>query len=566
MKTQIAGHLLVECLVAQGVTHAFGVPGESYLAVLDGFHAYREQIRFVTNRQEGGAAFMAEAHGKLTGRPGVCFVTRGPGATNASIGVHTAFQDSTPMVLFVGDVASDMRDREAFQEVNYEVFFGPSTKGFAKRVERIDDARRIPEYVARAFATAMNGRPGPVVLVLPEDMLTQEVGRGAAAAHRARCRPGATPAPCAACASCCLQAQRPLVMAGGGGWTPQAAQALQRFAENWKLPVGNAFRFQDTFDNQHPQYAGDVGIALESEAGAAHQGQRPDPRHRPAPGRDDHRRLHAAGSAAHPAEAGAHPRQRRGAEPRLPGRSGDQRHHERRRALAGGADARRPACPGRPGPRPATPTTWPICSRRPCPAASTCRPSSPRCRSTCPTTPCITNGAGNFASWVHRFWRYHGLAKGDKTQLAPTNGAMGYGVPAGIAAAITTGRTVFTIAGDGDFLMNGQELATAVQHGAKTIIVLLNNGMYGTIRMHQEREYPQHVSGSQLSNPDFAALARAYGYAGVRITRTAEFEAELKAALARSQGTLIEVMLDPEVITTRGTLGAITQAALARQG
>lgn len=252
MTTKIAGHLLVECLVAQGVTHAFGVPGESYLAVLDGFHLHQDQIRFIINRQEGGAAFMAEAHGKLTGRPGVCFVTRGPGATNASIGVHTAFQDSTPMVLFVGDVASDTRDREAFQEVDYLSFFGPSTKGFAKRVERIDDARRIPEYVARAFATAMNGRPGPVVLVLPEDMLTQTIVADAGTGVVPQALPRVTaveawsdPGSLRNLREMLLKAERPLVIAGGGGWTVQAAQALQRFAENWKLPVGNAFRFQD---------------------------------------------------------------------------------------------------------------------------------------------------------------------------------------------------------------------------------------------------------------------------------------------------------------------------------
>src|SRR3954471_24240788 len=259
--SQPAGHLIVECLLEQGVELAFGVPGESYLAVLDGFHAYRERIRFIINRQEGGAAFMAEAAGKLTGRPGVCFVTRGPGATNASIGVHTAFQDSTPMVLFVGDVASDQRDREAFQEVDYAVFFGPSTKGMAKRVERIDDADRIPEYVSRAFATAMNGRPGPVVLVLPEDMLTTAT----AARPLPRVEPveaWSDPGALRTLREMLLAARKPFVIAGGGGWTAQSAQALQRFAENWKLPVGNAFRFQDTFDNHHPLYAGDVGIGL----------------------------------------------------------------------------------------------------------------------------------------------------------------------------------------------------------------------------------------------------------------------------------------------------------------
>ena len=257
--SQIGGHLLVECLIAQGVTHAFGVPGESYLAALDGFHKYQDQIQFVTCRQEGGAAFMADAQGRLTGRPGVCFVTRGPGATNASIGVHTAFQDSTPMVLFVGDVATETRDREAFQEVDFCSFFGPSTKGMAKRVERIDDAKRIPEYVARAFATAMNGRPGPVVLVLPEDMLTHEVS-SRPLPKLEPVQAWSDPGSLRELREMLLQAQRPFVIAGGGGWTPQSAQALQRFAENWQLPVGNAFRFQDTFDNFHPLYAGDVAL------------------------------------------------------------------------------------------------------------------------------------------------------------------------------------------------------------------------------------------------------------------------------------------------------------------
>ena len=258
---QMAGHLLVECLIEQGVTHAFGVPGESYLAVLDGFHAYPDKIKFVINRQEGGAAYMADAQGRLTGRPGVCFVTRGPGATNASIGIHTAFQDSAPMVLFVGDVGSDFRDREAFQELDYNSFFGPSTRGMAKRVERIDDPERIPEYVARAFATAMNGRPGPVVVVLPEDMLVRQVS----ARPLARVEPveaWSDPGGLRQLREMLLACQRPFVIAGGTGWTPQSAQALQRFAENWKLPVGNAFRFQDIFDNHHPQYAGDVGIGI----------------------------------------------------------------------------------------------------------------------------------------------------------------------------------------------------------------------------------------------------------------------------------------------------------------
>ncbi|MCA3237200.1 MAG: thiamine pyrophosphate-binding protein [Curvibacter sp.] len=562
MQTQIAGHLLVECLIAQGVTHAFGVPGESYLAVLDGFHACAEQILFIINRQEGGAAFMAEAHGKLTGRPGVCFVTRGPGATNASIGLHTAFQDSTPLVLFVGDVASDMRDREAFQELNYESLFGPSTKGMAKRVERIDDARRIPEYIARAFATAMNGRPGPVVLVLPEDMLAQEVAAvplPRVEAVQAWSDPGSL----RELRTLLLAAQRPLVVAGGGGWTPQAAQALQRFAENWRLPVSNAFRFQDTFDNRHLQYAGDMGIAPnpklaqriqdsdlilaigprlgEMTTGCYTLLQAPRPKqklvHIHASAEELNRVYQADLAIQATMNAAARSLEVLTAPPSLPWEAWTQAAH---------ADYLANLHP------------------QPLPGPIDMPALIATLQKHLPDDVVVTNGAGNFASWVHRYWRYRGLAAGAKTQLAPTSGAMGYGVPAGIAAAITTGRLAFTIAGDGDFLMTGQELATAVQHGAKTLIVLLNNGMYGTIRMHQEREYPQHVSGSQLHNPDFVALARAYGYAAARVTQTGEFEAEVQAALARSQGTLIEVMLDPEVITTRGTLGAITQAALAR--
>ena len=562
MTKQIAGHLLVDCLIAQGVTHAFGVPGESYLAVLDGLHERQGKVKFITCRQEGGAAFMAEAHGKLTGRPGVCMVTRGPGATNASIGVHTAFQDSTPMVLLVGDVASDCRDREAFQEVDYSSFFGPSTKGFAKRVERIDSADRIPEYVARAFATAMNGRPGPVVLVLPEDMLTQLTDAQPlprVEAVQAWSDPGAL----RTLREMLLKSERPLIIAGGGGWTPPAAQALQRFAENWRLPVGNAFRFQDTFDNFHSLYAGDIGIGLNPKLAARVKAsdliiaigprlgemttgnytliEAPQPKQKLVhihASAEELNRVYRADLAINATmNAAARSLEVLTAPVSVPWEAWTASANEDYLAnllpqkLPGDIDM-----PGIVG----------------------------LLQKHLPEDAVLTNGAGNFASWMHRFYKHHGLVKGHKTQIAPTVGAMGAGVPAGIAANIVTGRTAFTIAGDGDFLMNGQELATAVQHGAKSIILLLNNGMYGTIRMHQEREYPKHESGSRLQNPDFASLARAYGYAGVRITRTEEFEPELLAALARGQGTLIEVMLDPEVITTRATLSSITQTALGK--
>ena len=559
---------MVECLIAQGVTHAFGVPGESYLAVLDGFHAHAEEIKFVINRQEGGAAFMAEAHGKLTGRPGVCFVTRGPGATNASIGIHTAFQDSTPMVLFVGDVASDTRDREAFQEVDFCSFFGPSTKGMAKRVERIDDVARIPEYVARAFATAMNGRPGPVVLVLPEDMLAAPVlahlttGAVPSALPRVEAVQAWTdPESLSGLRELLLASKQPFAIAGGGGWTVEAAQALQRFAENWTLPVGNAFRFQDTFDNHHALYAGDVGIGINPKL--AQRVRESD-------------LIIAIGPRLGEMTTGGYtllqvPRTQQKLVHIHASAEELNRVYQADLVINSTMNAAARALETLTAPPAVVWEAWAHACNvdylvnmqpQPLPGDIDMPAIVALLQKHLPADAVLTNGAGNFASWVHRFFKHHGLAKGFKTQLAPTSGAMGYGVPAGIAAAITTGRVAFTMAGDGDFLMNGQELATAVQYGAKSIIVLLNNGMFGTIRMHQEREYPRHQAGTELRNPDFAALARAYGYAGVKITRTDEFEAELIAALARSEGTLIEVALNPEVITTRGTLSAITQAAL----
>jgi acetolactate synthase I/II/III large subunit len=361
-----------------------------------------------------------------------------------------------------------------------------------------------------------------------------------------------------------LKAERPFVIAGGGGWTVQAAQALQRFAENWKLPVGNAFRFQDTFDNHHPLYAGDVGIGInpklaarikdsdliiaigprlgEMTSGGYTLLEAPRPKQKLVhihASAEELNRVYMADLAINATmNAAARSLEVLTAPVTLPWEGlADEAHADYvanlvPQALPGDIDM------------PAIVATL---------------------QKHLPEDVVLTNGAGNFASWIHRFYVHHGLVKGHKTQLAPTNGAMGYGVPAGIAAAITTGRLAFTIAGDGDFLMNGQELATATQYGAKTIVVLLNNSMFGTIRMHQEREYPRHTTGTQLKNPDFAALANAYGYVGVRITRTDEFEPALLAALAREQGSLIEVMLDPEVISTRGTLSAVTDAALLRQ-
>jgi len=435
---QIAGHLLIECLIAQGVTHAFGVPGESYLAALDGFHAYREQIRFIINRQEGGAAYMAEAVGKLTGRPGICFVTRGPGATNASIGVHTAFQDSTPMVLFIGDVASDQRDREAFQEVDYASFFGPSTKGMAKRVERIDEPERIPEYVARAFATAMNGRPGPVVLVLPEDMLTREV-KARPLPRVEAVQAWSDPGSLRTLREMLLASKKPFVIAGGSGWTPQSAQALQRFAENWKLPVGNAFRFQDTFDNHHPLYAGDVGIGLNPKLAARIKDSdlilaigprlgemttggytllkapRPDQKlvHIHASAEELNRVYQADLAINATMNAAARSLEVLTAPPEVAWAGWSEAAH---------ADYEANLVP------------------QPLPGSIDMPAIVGVLKKHLPADAVLTNGAGNFASWVHRFYKHHGLASGHKTQLAPTVGSMGYGVPAGIAANLVSGH------------------------------------------------------------------------------------------------------------------------------
>jgi acetolactate synthase I/II/III large subunit len=569
---KLAGHLLVECLIEQGIMHAFGVPGESYLAVLDGFAEHFEKIKFITCRHEGGAAFMAEAAGKLTGRPGVCLVTRGPGATNASIGLHTAFQDSTPMVLLVGDVGSDMRDREAFQEMDFFGFFKP----ISKRVERIDDASRIPEYIARAFATAINGRPGPVVLVLPEDMLTEKVN----AQPLSRVEPvqaWSDPGALRSLRSMLLDSKSPIVIAGGGGWTAQAAQALQRFAENWQLPVANAFRFQDTFDNHHPLYAGDVGIGI--NPALAKRIQESD-------------LIIAIGPRLGEMTTGGYtllqaPRSKQKLVHIHSSAEELNRVYQADLAICATMNAAARSLEVLTAP---VSVAW---SQESTSANAQYRqwitPQSlpglpfddeggqagsinmPRIvkllQKHLPEDAVLTNGAGNFASWMHRYFQYHGLAKGHKTQVAPTSGSMGVGVPAGVAANVMTGRVAFTIAGDGDFLMTGQELSTATAHDAASIVLVLNNGTYGTIRMHQEREYPQRVSGSRIVGADFSKLAEGYGYHGVRITHSDQFEEALLVALKRldaKQGTLIELIISPEVITTRSTLSTITKQSLSK--
>ena len=560
---RMAGHLLVEALIEQGVDTVFGVPGESYLAVLDGFHEHREKIRFIACRQEGGAAFMAEAQGKLSGRPGICFVTRGPGATNASIGLHTAFQDSTPMILFIGQVASDQRDREAFQEVDYRQMFGPGTLGFAKWVGEVHDAERLPEYVARAFHTAMQGRPGPVVLVLPEDMLTTLTSAPVLPlAQAAQAWP--TPAALSDLRSRLLAAERPLVIAGGGGWTPESCTALQHFAEAWGLPVGCAFRFQDLFDNRHPQYAGDVGIGINPKLAQRVK---------------DADLIIAIGPRLGEMTTGGYtllqaPRPAQSLVHIHAGAEELGRVYAADLMINASMSCAAQALATLAAPEQCKWTDWTRAANADYQANLLPQPVSPldmaevvkRLSRLCPEGTVFTNGAGNYSGWLHRFHQYPGLQQHGRTQLAPTSGAMGYGLPAAVAASLLEpDRWVINIAGDGDFLMNGQELATATGYGAKKLLcVVVDNGTYGTIRMHQEREYPGRVSGSDLFNPDFCLLAQAHGWAAQRIEMTEDFEPALRAALAAGTPCLLHLRLSSDVSTSRSTLSAIRESALKR--
>jgi len=533
--------------------------------VLDGFHEHRERIRFIACRQEGGAAFMADAHARLTGRPGVCCVTRGPGATNASIAVHTAFQDSVPLILLVGQVASDQRDREAFQELDYRQFFGPGTLGMAKWAAEVQSADRLPEFVARAFHVAQQGRPGPVVLALPEDLLTTAT----VAAVLPRAEPAqAWPAPGALrdLRSRLLAAQRPFMIVGGHGWTPDSALALQRFAENWQLPVGCAFRYQDVFDNHHPLYAGDVGIAINPALARRI--------------RDEADLVLAIGVRLGEMTTSGYtllspPRPRQVLVHLHPGPEELGRVYSPDIALQASLPAAGKALETLAAPPTLPWAGWAAAAHGDYEANRVHPPVEPldmaevvkTVERLAPADTIYTNGAGNYAGWLHRYLRYRGLALGGKTQLAPTAGAMGYGLPAAVAASLTQPhRLAINFTGDGDFLMNGQELATATAYGATRLVsIVVDNGHYGTIRMHQEREYPGRVSGTGLVNPDFAALARAYGWDAATVERTSGFEPAFREALSAGRPTLIHLKLDPDVSHSRGTLSAIRAAALARQ-
>jgi acetolactate synthase I/II/III large subunit len=535
------GKILADQLAIQGVRRVFSVPGESFLAALDGL--YQSGIENIVCRQEGGAAMMAEAYGKLTGQPGVLFVTRGPGATNASAGIHIAKQDSTPMVVFVGQIARGHRDREAFQEVDYRAMFGT----VAKWACEVDQTDRLAEYISHAFHVAMSGRPGPVVLALPEDMLSAVADVADLAAPAAR--PAAvSAAQVEAVRAMVGAAKRPLVILGGSSWSAEAARDAARFAEASGLPVAVTFRRQGHFDNRHAHYVGDLGVGMNPKLGA---------------------RLKAADCLL---VIGA--------------RLGD--------IATGGYELLDPTVPGpkiihvypepdelgrvfRPDLGIAVPAVEMIAALADAPVSGDWAawvaggraeyeawqvpvetPGAVKMErvvgwmsANLPEDAILTNGAGNYAAFLHRYYRF----KRYGTQVAPTSGSMGYGFPAAISAKLEhPERVVVCMAGDGCFQMTLNEFSTAAQHGAAVIVVVANNGRYGTIRMHQERHYPGRVSGTDLANPDFAALARAYGGHGEVVTDDADFGAAFGRAVASGKASVIELRLDPEMLSTGMTL------------
>jgi acetolactate synthase I/II/III large subunit len=552
-QSQRGADILVRALVANQVDLAFGVPGESFLAVLDAF-VDAPAMRFVTTRHEGGAAFMAEAYGKLTGRPGICFVTRGPGATNASIGVHTAQQDSTPMIVFVGQVARGMMEREAFQEVDYRAVFG----SVAKWVAQIDDAARIPEFVSRAFHTALSGRPGPVVLALPEDMLSGQAKAPDPAPAVRLSLPAPGPDDMAAFRGLLEAAERPLVVAGGGGWSAKTASLLGQWSEREGLPVALEFRCQDYLDNAHPCYVGDAGIAIAPSLAerirasdclillGSRMGEMPTSGYQlitiPHP---QQTLVHIHPDAA---ELG------RVYYPDLPINAAAGRFLSA--ALAGAPLGRAEAwAPWRREARAAHEATSAV---PPGPGVLDLAEVVRILHQQMPEDTIITNGAGNYTVWVHKLWQHRRY----RTQLAPVSGAMGYGVPAAVAAALVhPDRPVVCFAGDGCFLMTGQELATAVRHRLPILFIVVNNGMFGTIRMHQERHYPARVSATDLTNPDFADYARAFGAEGFVVEHTADFSATLEKARCSAGPALIELRVDPEALTLRDSLSKIRERA-----
>jgi acetolactate synthase I/II/III large subunit len=551
------GQLLVQQLITHGVQQLFCVPGESYLAVLDALHD--SNIAVTVCRQEGGAAMMAEAQGKLTGRPGICFVTRGPGATNASAGVHIAHQDSTPMVLFVGQVARGALGREAFQELDYGAVFGT----MAKWVVQVNDPARLPELVSRAFHVATSGRPGPVVVALPEDMLTQAATVDDAEPYQVtETHPGA--AQMAELGARLRTAQQPVAILGGSRWSADAVRAFADFAQAWSLPVYCSFRRQMLFPATHPCYGGDLGLGVNPKLLARiraadlvllvggrlsevpSQGYElldiPNPTqalvhvHADA---DELGKLYRPNHAIHATPQG------------FAAALVDVRPADTAEALPGQAQAAH-----------AEYLAWSDPAAIRIPGALQMGEVMQHLKAVLPADTIFCNGAGNFATWVHRFWPFTAYA----SQLAPTSGSMGYGLPAGVGAKrLWPQREVVVFAGDGDFLMHGQEFATAVQYGLPLIVVLLDNAMYGTIRMHQEREYPGRVIASQLKNPDFSRYAQAFGGHGECVERTEDFAPALARARASGLPSVLHCLIDPEAITPTGTLQGLRDAALARR-
>ncbi len=548
------GQILVDQLILHGVHQLFCVPGESYLAVLDALHD--ADIAVTVCRQEGGAAMMAEAQGKLTGRPGICFVTRGPGATNASAGIHIAHQDSTPLIVFVGQVAREALGREAFQELDYGAVFGT----MAKWVVQVDDARRLPELLSRAFHVATSGRPGPVVVALPEDMLTDAVQAADALPHAvAETHPG--PDALRELARRLASAGRPVAILGGSRWSEAAVRDFAAFAEAWSLPVYCSFRRQMLFPASHRCYGGDLGLGANPKLLARI--------------RDSDLVLLVGGRLSEVPSQGytlldipvpAQPLVHVHADADELGRlyRPAQAIHATPQAFTAALSAVRPEGDVRWAAHAAEARAdylaWsdpaPIRIPGPLQMGEVMR----HLREVLPPDTIFCNGAGNFATWVHRFWPFTAFA----SQLAPTSGSMGYGLPAGVGAKrLWPQREVVVFSGDGDFLMHGQEFATAVQYGLPVIVVLLDNGMYGTIRMHQEREYPGRVSATQLRNPDFRAYAQAFGGHGERVERTEDFAPALARARASGLPSVLHCLLDAEAITPTGTLAGIRGAAQA---
>jgi acetolactate synthase I/II/III large subunit len=551
--TRTAAEVLIDQLVIHGVRHAFCVPGESYIAALDAFHD--RDIAITVCRHESGAAIMAEAQGKATGAPGICFVTRGPGATNASAGLHIARQDSTPLILFVGQIAREMREREAFQELDYRAVFG----SIAKWATEIDDPARIPELISRAFYTATSGRPGPVVIALPEDMLVERVAvPDAPAFEPVETWPGATDM--SRLQKLLWAAARPIALVGGSRWSEAACAALARFAQRFALPIATTFRRAHLLDPAHPCYAGDLGIGpnpkLLARVKAAdlilliggRLGEMPSqsytlldipgPRQMLVhvfPGVEElgrvyraHLPINAAPTAFAAALEGLQPPNE------VPWAGEAATAHADFLAWTD------------------TPTAVP--------GPVNLGEIIVGLRDKLPADAVICNGAGNFSIWVHRYSRYRCYG----SELAPISGSMGYGVPAAIGMKrLAPERTVIAFAGDGDFLMTGQDFATAVQYDLPIIVIVVDNGMYGTIRMHQERHYPGRVVATGLKNPDFAAYARAFGGYGATVEKTADFFPAFDAAQRSGKPAILHLKVDPEALTPTMSLTATREKAQA---